>query len=533
MCAEHAADEKSATVMQSVILSDVTVFLRGAELSGYVELDLPAGESEVILSNVSKQVIDNTLLVAANNGVLILSAGVRYDYIHNKEFSHQARKIKEDLRTARISRDQLQIQINVINEELAVMKANRQLAQEGQKISVTELAQMMDFVAQRTTQALNKQAQLGLEIKAYDEQIQRLEQQLEIESASDETPVARIALKLFTPQAAVAQIDISYVVLDAGWEPSYDLHVQKINEPVHMTYKARVFQNTGVDWENVRLTLSSGRPAQGAQRPVLYPWYVDVERPLARGAAVGAGHMAAPMATEMAEEAVPVMAKETRTRVQYSTTLADHVSTDTQGIHIKFEIAIPYTIPSDGKGQIILVQDADVPASYQYVAVPKLDADAFLQANIASWQNLNLLPGVTNVYFENAFVGQGRMGLDQIRDGMEVSLGRDERIIVERIQDKNNTGAAGLFGSSMQRMFAYTLKVKNTRADAVKLVVIDQLPVSRNDEITLCDLHLEGAQHEENTGELKWTMSLQAGQAQTIAYSYALKYPKEARVSGL
>ena len=213
--------------------------------------------------------------------------------------------------------------------------------------------------------------------------------------------------------------------------------------------------------------------------------------------------------------------------------LDGYVTTNAQGVNTSFDIAIPYTVPTDGKGHMILIQSAQVPASYQYVATPKLDQDVFLQARLTDWQNLNLLPGTTNVYFENSFIGQGRIDLNNIKEGLDVSLGRDKRIIVERVEDQNNRGTAGLFGGSAQRTFAYTFNIRNTRGEAVQLVIKDQLPVSRDSEVTLNDLKLAGGVHDDKTGEVKWTLSLKAGEQRNITYSYVVRYPKDANITGL
>ena len=156
-----------------------------------------------------------------------------------------------------------------------------------------------------------------------------------------------------------------------------------------------------------------------------------------------------------------------------------------------------------------------------------------MQARLTDWQNLNLLPGTTNVYFENSFIGQGRIDLNNIKEGLDVSLGRDKRIMVERVEDQNNRGTAGLFGGSAQRTFAYTFNIRNTRGEAVQLVIKDQLPVSRDSEVTLNDLKLAGGVHDDKTGEVKWTLSLKAGEQRNITYSYVVRYPKDANITGL
>ncbi|RUS67494.1 hypothetical protein CUZ56_01441 [Saezia sanguinis] len=526
------AQTTMSPTVQPVKLTHVTVFLRGAELFSSDKLTLPAGESEVVFSNVAGRINEQSLSISASNGVMVLSSGVRNDFLQDETLSPQAQRIQDELDAARLEREGLQVQINVIKEQLAVLKANRRLVQDGGSVSVDELNRMLDFVAARVSAALKAQADIQLEMHKLDERIGKLEQQLEEERSKGYQPGGRIVVKFYAPQATTTDLKMSYVVSDAGWVPTYDLHVEKVGAPVHLTYKARVFQNTGIDWTKVNLTLSTGNPSQGVQAPHLYPWFVAVDHPVA----LAQQDMARVAESVMYEEkAVPMaaMAPAAPRRAVQSNTLDGYVSTNAQGINTSFDISIPYTVPSDGKGHVIMVQSADMAADYRYVTVPKLDSDVFLQARITDWQNLNLLPGATSVYFENSFIGQGRIDLNNIKDGLDVSLGRDKRVIIDRVEDKNNRGTAGLFGGSAQRTFAYTVNVRNTRAEAIKLVIKEQLPVSQDSEVTLNDLKLAGGVHDDKTGEVTWTLDLKAGEQRSITYSFAVRYPKDAQIIGL
>lgn len=529
------AQAKMNQTKQAVDLTDVTVFLRGAELFSSVTVSLPAGESEVILSNVAGGLNPQSLSIAADNGVMVLSSGIRNDYLDEEELVPGVQALKDELDAAIEEKTQEQIKLNVLNEQLEVLKANRQLAQTGGSVTTAEVGKMLDLVSTKTYDALTQQAQINQAIVKIDERIQKLSRQLAEERNKGVQPGGRIAVKFYAPQAVTTHVRLSYVVHDAGWVPAYDLHVEKINTPVHLTYKASVFQNTGINWDKVNLTLSTGNPSLGAQAPVLNPWYIQVARPMA---AAQTGIMA-----EMAP-AAPVVAVARQAKLSDSVnrdaekrvaagTLDGYVTTNAQGLNTSFDIAIPYTVPSDGKGHMILVQSTDLAASYYYAATPKLDPDAFLLAKITDWKELNLLPGVSNIYFENSFVGQGQINLLQIKEGLEVSLGRDKRIIVERIEDQNNHGGAGLFGGSTQRTLGYTIKVTNARPDAVKLMVYDQLPVSQDEDIKLQDLKLAGGKHDEKTGKVTWEMDLKPSENRTIEYSYTVKYPKEVEVWGL
>lgn len=524
------------SMTQKVNLDNVTVFLRGAELFSSGSVRLPAGESEVVFTNVAGRLNEQSLSIAASNGAMVLSTTLRNDYLIDEALSPRAQELKDELEAAQRRREGMQIQLNVIAEQIQVLQANRTLVQGNGSVNAAEIARMLDLIATRMTAALKDQAQINVDIKKLDEDIQKLMQQMEEERSRGYQPGGQIVVRFYSPQATTSQIQMSYVVNDAGWVPAYDLNVTQVGEPIKFTYKANVFQNTGINWTNVKLTLSTGNPSQGVQMPQLYPWQLSIYDP--KIYATGASSADARYDMAVLEVAAPVSpAPETTARANFSrvqsNTLEGYVTTNAQGVNTTFNIGIPYTVPSDGKGHMIFIQNTSVPATYQYVVTPKLDSDVFLQARVTDWKGMNLLPGQTNVYFENSFLGHGRIDLTQIEHGLELSLGRDRQIIVERVEDENNRGTAGLFGSSMQRTFTYTIRINNTRKDGIKLIVREQLPVIRDERITLQDLKLAGAEYDKTTGEIRWELDLKAGEQRNITYSFAVRYPKDVNIQGL
>lgn len=527
------------SMTQKVDLNSATVFLRGAELFSSGKVNLPAGESEVVFSNVAGQMNEQSLSISADNGVMVLSRTLRRDFLVDDGLSPKAQEIKDQLEEMGLRQETYQIQLSVVDEQLAVLRENRKLVQGDGSISAAELEKMLNLVEQRMTAVLEHRAQINLDVKKLNEEIYKLQQQFNEERNKGYQPGGQVVVKFYAPQATTSNVRMSYVVNDAGWVPAYDLNVTKVGDPVQLTYKANVFQNTGIDWTKVRLTLSTGNPSQGVQMPIMYPWQLSVIVPVPAAPAVAGGYADYKMASEVSAVMAPAPMAEMaieqdmrRDRVQ-SNTLDGYVTTNAQGINTAFDIAIPYTVPSDGKGHMILIQNAKVAADYRYVTTPKMDSDVFLQARVTEWEGLNILPGQTNIYFENSFIGQGRVDLRQIKEGLDLSLGRDKRVIVERVEDENNKGTAGFFGGSAQRTYGYTIKLHNTRPDAVKLEILDQIPVSRDSKITLNDLKLAGGVHDKNTGEVKWTIDLQPGEKRNITYSFAVQYPKDADIAGL
>ncbi len=198
----------------------------------------------------------------------------------------------------------------------------------------------------------------------------------------------------------------------------------------------------------------------------------------------------------------------------------------TQGqMGYEFEIKVPYTIPSDNKPVVAEIGHYEVPASYIYQSTPKIDKDAFLIAQVTDWEKLNLLEGEANVYFENTFIGKSIMNVTQQSDTLSFSLGRDKRIMIQRTKENEYTSRK-FIGSSQTQSIAWKLSVRNTRPEPVTLTLYDQLPVSRNNNITVTAEEISDGTLDEAKGIITWQITLQPGEQRDLPLRYKVKYPK-------
>lgn len=198
----------------------------------------------------------------------------------------------------------------------------------------------------------------------------------------------------------------------------------------------------------------------------------------------------------------------------------------TQGqMGYEFEIKIPYTIPSDNKPVVAEIGHYEIPASYTYQSTPKIDKDAFLIAQVTDWEKLHLLEGEANVYFENTFIGKSIMNVSQQSDTLSFSLGRDKRIMIQRTKENEYTSRK-FIGSSQTQSIAWKLSVRNARPEPVTLTLYDQLPASRNNNITVTAEEISGGTLDEAKGIITWQMTLQPGEQRELPLRYKVKYPK-------
>jgi len=214
------------------------------------------------------------------------------------------------------------------------------------------------------------------------------------------------------------------------------------------------------------------------------------------------------------------------------TTTSTYVTVDQNQLTADFNIAIPYSIPSDGKKYMVDVQTFSLPAVYTYSVVPKLERDAFLLARITGWDELNLLSGTANIYFEGSFVGNSYIDTRSTKDTLEISLGRDKRIVVTREKRKDVSSTKFIGGSTVKEL-NYLITVRNGKNVPVKIVIEDQVPVSKNTDIEVKTIDYDGGEYFPETGKIKWTLDIPAAGTASKKLNFSVKYPKNKIVDGL
>jgi uncharacterized protein (TIGR02231 family) len=520
-----------AQTQQKLDIEQATVFLNGAQLTSTAKVKLIKGENEILFTNVAGDINQQSLTVSAGNGVVVESAVFQNNYLITQILSPKAKEIKDSIEILTDNRSLISSKITVLTEQITVLQTNRKVGGDDSGLSVAELTKMLDLLGTRLEGYLNLKHKQDELLKKTDERLASLKKQLDEEQKKGFQPGGQLLVKFYAKEATTNPIVISYTLPNAGWSPNYDIRVDDISKPASLFYKASVFQNSGVKWDNVRLTLSTGNPQEGVQAPTMSPWYLSFYNPVMYQSRANNMKAAPSVAMGGARKSGELYIID-GVQTQEISTMNEYVSVDNSGISTSFDIDLPYSIPNDGQQHIVAIKKHDLPATYRYYAAPKLDKDAFLQAQITNWEDLNLLPGQTNIFYEGTYVGQGYIDVRNTSDTLTFSLGRDKKIVVRREQDKKRRSVKSI-GSNVRETFAYTISVRNTRKDAINIVLQDQQPISNDKDIVIEDQETNGADFDATTGMMKWTLSLKPNENQDIKFGYTVKYPKGKRIDNL
>ncbi|MBX9782637.1 MAG: mucoidy inhibitor MuiA family protein [Chitinophagaceae bacterium] len=202
------------------------------------------------------------------------------------------------------------------------------------------------------------------------------------------------------------------------------------------------------------------------------------------------------------------------------------VVTTYQPTTTQYEIDEVTTINNDGKMNTISIHENSIAAYYEYYTAPKLEEAAYLTAKLTNWQDLNLIPGETNLFFEGTYLGKSYLDLSSGSDTLSLSLGIDKGIVVKRTMLKEFSNKKFL-GSNRTDYRHFELTVRNNKTVPVNIIIEDQFPISPQKEIEVGDAKYEGAKIDEDTKIITWSYIVESKQQKKMELKYSVKYPKE------
>ena len=510
-------------------VTGITVFLSRAQVNREVKTRVEAGKTNIVVTGLTSDLDPQSIQVTGKGGVIILGTTHRQNYLTELNTPRSLRILKDsaDYYQKQIAFEQNQKEI--LNKEEGMLMSNQRIGGTNQNLTVAELKAMADFYRTRLTDIGTARAKEDEKIKMLSQKLARLQKQINTQNELYARNTSEIVINVSAEAAGAVELQLNYVVANAGWYPVYDLRTINTKSPVSLAYKANVFQMTGEDWKGVHLKLSTANPNLGGQKPELSAWYLDFYAPVAYSYnQTRARGVASAPAMEMkkadTEEADKSMAE--------IVTTADFVNTIQTTLNTEFDIAVPYNVPSANQPTLVDIRNYEMKATYQYSVAPKLDMDAFLIAKATGWEEFSLLPGEANIFFEGTFVGKTFIDPNSIKDTLSVSMGRDKRIVVKREKVKDFTSRKAI-GSNVREQSAYEISVRNTKTDAITIVVEDQVPISQNNQIEVTMIDAGNSAYNKDTGKLTWRWTIQPNEIKKATFKFEVKYPKDKTVTGL
>ncbi|MCR4602249.1 MAG: mucoidy inhibitor MuiA family protein [Prevotella sp.] len=613
----HAEEKYNAHIKH------VTVFTNGAQVERSQSLNLTAGEQIITFTGLSPYTDTKSLQMRARGKLTVLGVNYRKAHPDSIRLVRLMKEAQQKVKTATTQENELRTQREVVEAQLEMVKANCSV---GNRTAVTPLAgikEINNYYSQELLSLKKRLIAIDEDLIRVGEQKQRLETTADSIARLPMTTVTEVDVKVNVPQACRAEFDISYYVKNAGWYPTYDVRSEGITQPLLLSYKANVFQNTKEKWDNITVTLSSANPNRSNIAPQLRTYWLNFGKQAPRydytdeesgvsgvvtdeegepligatvtvaGTQLGTvtdidGHYSITLPKDKRQLKFNFVGFKQKTLKVNGPTLNVQLTEDKQTlqevmvigygtrgnskkkgqakqermmvadeeVHLdayspkpaleesnmieveeqkalfayEFEIRQPITLVSDGKVTVTEVGRYQLPATYQYVGVPRADKEAFLVADATGWQTYNLLEGEANVYFDNSFIGKTILDPNVPSDTIHFSLGRDNSIRIQRTKVAEKSSRK-LLASSQEQDMTWRITVKNTRNENITMTLKDQIPVSQNSDITVTTEELSGGSLDKETGFVTWLISLVPNEQKEIIVHYRVKYPKSRRLT--
>ena len=526
-------------------LTEVTVYAQGAQMHHKANYSVNAGVTEIIIEGISAFIDPKSIQVKGTGDLVLLDTKFSFYYPQPSNGLNQGAslKIKRDIQLLEDSlrvmdfdiRD-IQDEINVLNASKSIIASNGMVRSIGKvNDSINLLKQTIEYYTLKMNE-LNKKI-IVLEKKRQEKAFKKILMETRLtdlqnyqnnngEIENNKSPIPRITITVSAKTAVTGKLNFSYVVSNAGWTPIYDLRSDATTGKIELTYKAEVFQSTGLDWDNIKLNISTNNPYVNKTKPTLNPWYIDYniyksenrkgkmdklqEVQITSQALFNRGYAY----SEDMDDEKNIMGAD-----QF-TTVVHHL------ISAEFKIDLPYSIKSNNEKHMVLIKTANLDTKFKYYSVPKLDASVYLVAQMTKLDELQLVPGQANIFFDGSYIGETYIDPTTMDDTLNLSLGKDPSIVVKRTLLKKELKDR-IIGDKRERTFAYSIEISNQKSSSIEIVIQDQLPITQNADINIESDNFAKGRFDERTGLLEWSFILKAKENKVIDYNFRVKHAKD------
>jgi uncharacterized protein (TIGR02231 family) len=532
------------------------VYPDGATVTRLVRVELPAGDTTLILSDFPPGLDPASLRVEGETGARLVIGAI--DARPPKAVPPVVTpELEKKIEAARD-------QHAALEDKIAAETAHKNFAarfsadvplglgEKGEARPLTEWRAAFVAVSEEIAAADSAIRDLKLAQREVDREIARLEAQLR----TNPPRKLEVRVDLTADAPTTGTLRVSYAMSAARWVPLYDARLEtggrERKASLELVRRAEIVQQTGEDWNNVALSVSTVRTGKGGNAPDLAPLIVrllDMNKQAQQPRSADEPALAnrpmpqAGQSATMSEQAPQgrfrgtLFPDDSEKRLdlfaaaQQDAAPAQERETniETGGFQVLFRIPGRVSIAAHDGAKSLRIATATIAPELMVRSAPALDPTAFLEASFKHAEEAPLLPGRVALYRDGTFVGRGRLALAAKDETVNLGFGADDQIKVARIVQRKIEGSSGLISSSKTDERAFRITVRNGHDWPVKVVVEDRHPVS---EITDVQVELlpgttkpTSTDARDRRGVLAWTMDLKAGEARDIAFGWRIRWP--------
>lgn len=499
-------------------IKEVSVFLSMAQVNRQGNLYLGVGSAELIFDKLSPHLNEGSVEVKVPKGVHILSVSYKNDGNVKEEKPAEILALEDSLLRVKTALYLVHADRENIHLQRELILANKNLGGTA-GVKAEELEDVLSIYENKLNEYKLRKLKLDEEERLLLKQKEHYEVILNdyFQGKINLSRQVRVQVMVDQPQQG-SLVELKYSVNQVSWGASYDVRVNGVGAPIEFILKANISQSTGEDWNNVKLKLAGIDPLAGGSMPVLEPVFLRVMEPDVLERKVVQRKSVEP---EVVMGAMPAMMADVNQN--YTASISQTPTA------LKFDVNVPYSIPSDGAAHQVELARFDLPASYKLMTTPKYDESVFVNAAFETNDLLNQLNADANIYYDGTFTGTTYIG-SQPNDSILITLGKERRMVVRRTKLKEMTSKS-IFGSNKKEKSGYQIVIVNTSSENLDLELLDQIPLSANGEIEVKLLDAGGATYTAETGQLQWKVKVSPKQEIKLQFEFEVSYPKAKRIT--
>jgi hypothetical protein len=562
-------------------ISNVIVYRGQALVTRVIELELPAGGSQIVVQKLPDAIVSESLYAQVQGSATVSSVRYREQAVKEdtreevKQLDAEIEKVQTMRRHAEAKRELIFSHINALGKlvDFTVAAENKDLNH-----GILQFEPLQKIIEFKET----KHTEHNEEILKLDDEIHELQKQLELlqhkrkELRAGRSRTEREAVLLVNnPEAGKVVIELNYLVNEASWLPQYNLRANPEQVIVSVEYNAVIHQASGEDWTNVALSLSTAQPTTAAAAPALEPMEVRVSPSIPQswevkgellkedvqlGVPAKGGYRDLSSQFQQLQKSRSEMARKGKAAqeelnvaavsnqmmelmadkkaVQVIQTAAKEFAR-TEGVSVTYALAGPITMPSRSDQQLVNIASFKAKADFLMLATPLLTDYVYLQADIVNDSDVIMLAGPVSMYRNDEFVGKGPIELVTIGEKFTAGFGVDSQIkILREFKDKK---IETLWGNRVEN-YDYRLAINNYKNTKVKLRLLERIPYTEDEKLEIINFKTDVAlstdpeylRTDRQKGILRWDLNLEPNttgpKATIVTYSYAMKYSNELQI---
>lgn len=511
-----------------VTVTEATVYLKGAKVVAITKITLVKGKNFIRLENLPREMNPNTISITVPKTIDLMSVSPELQTAKPYKAEFEDLRLLEQIKKNNRQIEVYNLQINMLtaNKSKRNKKPTKKLHRKLRRTKSSDVERLEKLTAQYAKKAMvidNALNSLNEKKQELTNQNKALNDQLAQGRSVSTKPLGYdVVLELDSKSDQSVELSLSYLVEQAGWIPSYSIYAKTDKKAVEIKYNGKIYQNTGQEWNNIKLSISSYKPNLNTQRPILHPMYVK------ENSQSIANYQTIQLSNSYQSTSLSPIANVGENNGALDANLAEPATWNAvvdSPLSVIYELNRKHTIPSKIEPQHVLLDIREVPADYVYHAVPLVSNEVHLLAKVKDWNQLNLMGGEAFLFLADNYVGKTVINSRYSTNELPIAMGTEERITVQRTRmaDQSDTKKIKDEESGIQ---SYEITYKSNMTFDITLEILDQLPLSLSNRIVVSEAKYEDAELAQSTGALLWKRELQAGKSGKILFSYKIAHDR-------